>query len=118
LLGKVSWTEEPGRQQTMGSQKSQKQLSNWARLGLYWVYTLAQRTAPQHLGILVYTPLSNMGIDRRTKTRLQIPSHSHLFFSIISCTCKIEHKAPPAYLNSLPSSSSIKCGNQNPYPTQ
>ena len=66
---------------------------------------------PQYLGMLVYMPLSNMGTDRRTKTRLQMPSHSHLFFSIISSTCKIEHKAPPAYLNSLPSSSSSKSGN-------
>ena len=29
LTWKVPWTEEPGRLQSMGSQKSQTQLSDW-----------------------------------------------------------------------------------------
>ena len=34
LASEILWTEEPGRIQSIGSQKSQTQLSNWTELSL------------------------------------------------------------------------------------
>ena len=81
----------------------------------FWgcIWSTPQPSASALRNSCVYS-LSNMGTDRRNKTRLQMPSHSHLFFSMISSTCKIEHKAPPVYLNSLPFSPAVSAETRTP----
>ena len=38
LAWKIPWTKEPGELQSMGLQKSQTRLSNWAHTHALWVY--------------------------------------------------------------------------------